>query len=161
MLKDSQIKNNLKKWGFNTYNNNINEALNKALVKFISNKQSGGRVVMPSEYFGVNSGRYSTNVDFGSSLSVTNSHIREPLDAFDPSGGIVGGAAQKFSITHKSISDLLATQNVKLPASAVKNLKNDFENKVSQVLNNAKQSSRNSNNLSLSAYQKAMKQANM
>jgi hypothetical protein len=160
MLKDSQIKSNLKKWGFTTYNNNINEALNKALVKYISN-QSGGRVVMPSEYFGVNSGRYSVDADLGSSLEVTNSHIRQPLDAFDPTGGIVGGGAQKFTITQKSITDLLAEKNMKWSSSMIKKEKESFENKMTNALNNAKQFSKNSNNLSLAAYQRALKKFNL
>lgn len=115
MLSKQTIKRNLKKWGYTDYDEEIDDFLNNAAKKF----QEGGRVLMPSEYFGINSGRYSSE-STASSLAVTNAFIRTPLNANDPTGAIKGGA-RRFEI----------------PACSIKNkvLKQQFENKMTEFMN--------------------------
>lgn len=95
MLTEAQIKRNLKKWGFNSYHESVVEEMQKRFEKFAGKKakqvQRGGRVALPSEYFGVDSGRYMANAAPGSSLEVSEQYIRAPLEASFSGGKQKGG----------------------------------------------------------------------
>jgi len=124
-LTEKSIRQNIKKFGFKDTNSRVVELLNRCIENFASqsikkalkqhrkfNKQSGrgallqggsgavGRTVLPSEYFGINSGNYLSNSD-GTNMNVTNSVIRPSIITHDLSGSIKGGKNTKESCGSK------------------------------------------------------------
>ena len=113
-LTEKSIRQNIKKFGFKDTNSRVVELLNRCIENFSAqsikkalkqhrkfNKQSGGdgavgRTVLPSEYFGVNSGNYFSNSD-GTNMNVSNSIIRPSIVTHDLSGSIKGGKNNKES----------------------------------------------------------------
>ena len=98
MLSKKHVLSQLKKWGFVSCHDDIHDKLNKCIVNFVkrlSAGQKGGRVVLPSEWFGVDSGRYSDDANQGNNLAVSDAWIRPPMQASDPTGSIVGGRNSK------------------------------------------------------------------
>ncbi len=60
MLTEKQVAGNLKKWGFHTFDvEGITSAINAGVVSYVERAkkrgttQKGGRIVLPSDYFGV------------------------------------------------------------------------------------------------------------
>ena len=92
MLSKKHVSSQLKKWGFASCHPQVYEKLNNGVANFVKrfSGQKGGRVVMPSEWYGVESGRYGPEAS-GTSLAVTNQWIRPPMQASDPTGAIKGG----------------------------------------------------------------------
>lgn len=95
MLSKKHVSSQMKKWGFASCHADVNERLNRAVANFVKRlaSQKGGRVVLPSEWFGIDSGRYAADANQGS-LGVTEHWIRPPMQASDPTGSIVGGRKQ-------------------------------------------------------------------
>jgi len=99
-LTQKNIQSNLKKFNITEVDGNdiqyINDlllsyttnSLKKALKKYNKNGGNGavGRTVLPSEYFGINSGVYS-NTSSGTDMSVTNTMIRPTIAYKSISGG--------------------------------------------------------------------------
>jgi hypothetical protein len=155
MLTKQSIKKNLKKWGYKSHTESIDDFLNNKLNKFVKQKaQTGGRVVLPSEYFGVDSGKYSVDASPGTDMSVTDSLIRPAVVTSDPSGAIVGGGQRKFEISARSVSEILKNNNCKLCASHKKSIKEDFESKLTSALQKA--SKKGGEHLSLSTLKKLL-----
>jgi len=117
-LTEKSIRQNIKKFGFKDTNSRVIELFNRCIENFASqsikkalkqhrkfNKQNGGdgavgRTVLPSEYFGINSGNYFSNPD-GTNMNVTNSVIRPSIVTHDLSGSIKGGKNTKESCGSK------------------------------------------------------------
>lgn len=150
MLTEKVIKSNIRKWGFSSHDSGITRHMNSALERFTENYakqssrrsggQSGGRIVLPSEYFGVDSGRYEASASDGSNLNTTDSWIRSPLSASDPTGAITGGAtggAQKrFACTIKAVKE--ATEkisNFDFKQHHIKQVKAQFEEQMTKFMN--------------------------
>lgn len=110
MLSDKYLQINLNKFGFRTYDTEVKEMLETFLVNFLQNKLAkkqkptiGGRVVMPSEYFGKSSASYfETVANDGTDMSVTDSVIRPVVETHDISGVITGGKVHCFLISLKT-----------------------------------------------------------
>jgi len=112
-LTEKSIHQNIKKFGFTETNSQVIELLNKCLINFTNQsikkaltqhkkiiKQNGGsgavgRTVLPSEYFGINSGSYSPNSS-GTNMNVNNSLIRPAILTHDLSGKITGGKGKNI-----------------------------------------------------------------
>ena len=83
-------------------------------------KGGGGAIVLPSEFYGIDSNRYSAanvssdilNIDF-------NSGILRPQ---------IGGGTSKMNILSDAIKEVLARNDVKASASIIKKLKTFIEN---------------------------------
>lgn len=108
-LTEKSIRQNIKKFGFKETNSQVIELLNKSLINFTNQsikkalkqhkKQNGGsgatgHTVLPSEYFGINSGNYQSKLS-GTNMNVTNSLIRPAILTHDLSGSITGGKNKK------------------------------------------------------------------
>jgi len=147
MLNEKTIKSNLKNWGFKTADPMIPKHVNNALMNIAENaaknwsrnsrRQDGGRIVLPSEYFGVDSGRYEASASDGSNLNVTNSWIRTPLSASDPTGAITGGASKKrFACTVKAVKDVSERiSRFEFKQQHIKEVKERFEERMTKFMN--------------------------
>lgn len=130
------LSRNLKKWGFKSCDASVEDAMNASLKNFAKNKCSsrvkkGGRIVLPSEYFGVNSGRYAADANPGSSLEVTQEFIRGPLAISDPTGALAGGAAARtFAVTKKAVKEACAGAACDHGA-----IKSAYESKMTELMN--------------------------
>ena len=104
------LDRNLKQFGFHSYDKEVLELINKALYNYVrcnlNKAMKGGRVVLPSDYFGVPSASHFEHLnDHGANMSVTDHMIRPhiPIKDLGASGG--GTAAPLcFKITKKAIN---------------------------------------------------------
>lgn len=155
-VSEKQVRANLRKYNIQSYDKAVFEKVNQTLFNFAHNElqkavkknktggklveshfQKGGRVVLPSEYFGVPSNHYSANAPMGTDMSVTAELIRP---AHDIHGPLVGGAsftiserAMKAAITEALVS-LNADMSVK--GSVVSELKRKYESEMSKFMSN-------------------------
>lgn len=152
-ITEKQIKLNLKKYGFKTVKGDFTEVINNIVYNFVYNvtsktakklklnknnnnkltltlshfKQLGGRVSLPSEYFGVPSNHYVSESK-ATDMSVTSSYIRPEMLTYRP--GIVGGAEEKsFVISLKNVKAILSEVLVKLDLTD--NVKKQDHTKIS------------------------------
>ena len=160
MLSDKQIKSNLKQWGFESSHKDVGKKINAYVEKYMKKcadgkcSQSGG-ISQSSEWYGVDSGRYSADASPGSSLAVTQDYIRPPLEVHDPSGVIVGGGSKSFKVSLKSVTE--ASKSLSLSSTQRKQVKSGLEQKLTKALNSASKKS-SSSHLSLASCEKALKQ---
>lgn len=158
-ISERHLKTNLKKYGFSSVDSKSLETINKTLSNFahnslkkVANKnkklekielrhvQSGGKIVLPSEYFGVNSGRYFDQVD-NVDFRVTEDYIRPPLHVNDPAGVIQDGGASRFKVSNNAFKSALeeAQSNlnlheVSIASSAKKALQQKYEKLLHEAL---------------------------
>lgn len=153
VLSNQSMSKNLKKWGFASYHESVHDSLNKGLQNFARKQskriQSGGRVTMPQEYFGINSGKY-LNVAPGPSLTVTNEMIRPAMDASDPTGVITGGGQKHFQLSQAAINQ--ATSGMGLSSSQKKQIKLAFEEKTTELFNKVQQKGGYESHLSAASF---------
>jgi hypothetical protein len=150
-ISDRQVRKNFKKAGYTKLPSEIVEIINKATINFTKttigkamkkNKgtkvleaaQFGGRVLMPSEYFGVASNHYVESAP-GTDMSVKESWIRPAFTA-----ELNGGATPLFSCPMQVIKNICAeyintsNNNLTIKASGYKAIHTEFVKKMSDVL---------------------------
>lgn len=158
MLGKTMIKRNLKKWGYESHDEEIDNFLNHTLDSFVQrqirNIQRGGKIVLPSEYFGVESGRYAVDAPSGSSLAVTDAYIREPLATSDPTGAIVGGG-KKFEVSKRAVDEAVGGSASRAERAAIKA---KYEKTMTELMNSVSRKVK-SEYLSKSAFEKVLKMA--
>lgn len=140
-ITEKSLRQNAKKFGFKEFDNSIVSLVNKGLESFLKNKlskvQKGGRTVLPSEYFGVESGSYFDKVS-STDLSVTDSIIRPPVLTKDLSGLITGGAL-KFTVAKSVFKNAVVEsqsklhRDSKLDSKLVSNLQDEFHSTMSEI----------------------------
>lgn len=158
MLSERQIKSNLKQWGFNTYAESITQKLNKGIQNFVENKgnkcakdtQNGGRISNPSEWYGIDSGKYSADVA-SKSLDVTNDFIRPPLLAHDPTNAIVGGG-KRLKLSNKVIDEATNSTTMTFSRAQKNTIKNALESQLTEIMSKIARKNKNIEHLSLSAF---------
>jgi hypothetical protein len=156
MLNEKVIKSNLKKWGFKSFDSKVHDHLNSALERVTERfakqssrasrgvRQAGGRIVLPSEYFGVDSGRYEASVSDGSNLNTTDSWIRSPLSASDPTGVITGGAQKRFACTTKAVKEVAEKlSSYEFKQHHIKQVKAQFETRMTKFMNSVDRRNKN------------------
>lgn len=148
-ITEKTVRANLNKFGIKTtgaqavteitrYLNACLESFTKTKVatamKKTSKSMSGGRIVLPGEYFGAESTRYFPTVT-STDMSVTAEVIRPAILTHDISGVIQGGgvAIPKFIVPFSCMKTafieamLDVRKNTKIDADALKMLKSHFE----------------------------------
>lgn len=149
-VSENAVKSNLKKYGYKIYDDKTVQLINDALTCFSTNAlrkiskkysaakkggdvQEGGRVILPSEYFGVDSGKYADTVA-AVDMSVTSELIRPALLVDDPTGAIMQGGASKFSISSTAFKSCVNEQmsslklhDLTMSSKALKALQNNYE----------------------------------
>jgi len=148
------LKQNLKIYGFQTYDDDVKSLLEASLEKFLqkSSGQSGGRVTMPSEYFGISSGAYSAEAS-GSSQAPTQEWARPGIEFHDISGG-----AKKFKMSQRSFSAACKKVHPKITKVRQAELKAEYEEKLHKLLQ--KLSKKKDTHLSKDALVTVLKQKN-
>lgn len=164
-LTDKSIRSNMNKFGFKTYDANVIALVNQYLQNYTKNTisraarrnkdvdvleashviQAGGRIVMPSEYFGVESGSYFSELkNNGTDMSVTNSMIRPAVVTYDLSGAIKsGGADRQFNVSQKALQGAISEakvalqRNLRLRSDANIAMRQGFQNIMTEILQKA------------------------
>lgn len=148
---------NLKKFGFSSSDDAVHERLNEVFyslvfnnIKKLSKQQNGGRVVLPSEYFGRESGSYFESAP-GVNLTPTSSIIRPAILTNDLTGAIKGGA-HVFNISQKSVQMAInKVQNelgVELKGKKLNNhIKKVSQEKLTELLQKVKKVAKSDNHL--------------
>lgn len=156
IITESHVKRNLSKFGFKSFDVNIVQSLNSSLHAFLEKKvrkaikkakgvsrleaqHVGGRVSMPSEYFGIQSNHYvETLNNNGVDMTVNNMWIRPPMDLMAPtvatSTAATGGAANtpvfslSLSVFRNACSEAIqkVSRDTSLSLDAQKSLHSDF-----------------------------------
>jgi hypothetical protein len=150
-----QLKTQAKKFGFQQVDQEaldlVNASHQKLIKKLLTKKQKqrGGRVSLPLEYFsGTPSGNYSDNNTF-TNIAATDSAIRQSIPLNDPSGGLatdkafapfVGGGCPKFEVSEKVVkASLKQLQDQQLhrkqQQELAKHAKTKFETLMTEALN--------------------------
>jgi hypothetical protein len=215
MLSKKHISSQLKKWGFASCHDDVHDKLNKGVLNFVKRlsagqkggrvvlpsewfgvdsgrysassaptnsldvsdawirppmqasdptggivggKQKGGRIVQSSEWYGVDSGRYSADANQGSSLAVSEAWIRPPMQASDPTGAIVGGGGRKFVVTQKALQAACKTAGVVLASEQKKVAKSALEDTLSKLFDSVAKKTKSENHLSLASFEQVWKQ---
>lgn len=148
-LQQKNISKIMANFNVKSWDSEIVAVLNNSLYKFVQKelakgekKQNGGRVVMPLEYFGVDSKNFVATSD-GQSVEPTADYIRPPLDV-----QMVGGASSKVSVSMSAIilvmDDVVAKKNktIKGKAAVAKALKSKFENVLGGIIERAAKKSK-------------------
>lgn len=148
------FKKNMKIYGFQTYDDQVKQLFQQSLENFVqkSSSQSGGRVTMPSEYFGVSSGAYSADGS-GSSQAPTQEWARPGIEFHDISGG-----AMKYKVSKKAFADACKKYNPKITKARQAELKAEYEEKLHNLLK--KLSKKKDTHLSKEAVTTVFKQRN-
>lgn len=164
-VSEKSLSKNFRKHGFTTYDKEAILTFNNYLHRFVVNSlnkafrknknvptlqashlQAGGRIVLPSEYFGVPSGSYYENLSYnGMNMNTTQTMIRPTIPASDLSGAIKGGgvdftvpmSALKSAVQEAKVS---LNQDAKVSSGAMLELKNKFENLACALLKDSKSS---------------------
>lgn len=150
-ITQNKIKNGLKPFGFKTFDSEVIELLNKAFKNYIKNtiakhakhggegEQSGGRVIMPMEYYGVQTSEY-VDAPVYSDMSVSDSWVRPPLEM-----NLVGmdGGAAKFVLSLKSVESALEELNLDIykKNKVAKRLQSKIETMFSEIIKKASKKS--------------------
>lgn len=109
MISDAEIAHNLR----NTYLTVTHEDLKVLHQKL--HKISGGSIRMPGEYFGHDSGRYSTDNGAGVDMATIDFGNNVARAALEPASVFQGGAGN--IISKACLKDLLHNQKVKMASS--------------------------------------------
>jgi hypothetical protein len=162
------IQKNLKKYNYKRFDEKTLELLNNTLYNFLKNSIRklekkynklekveekhvkalfGGDPVMPSEWYGVNSERYSDDVDY-QSTNATNSLIRQRLNVDDPSGIIQEGGKNRYKVSTNGFTTAfeeaqnnLKANSFKISLKARKALKEKYEKLIHEALQKYKKKS--------------------
>ena len=170
-----QLKTQAKKFGFQQVEQdalNLVNASHQRLIKKLltkKQKQQGGRVSLPLEYFsGTPSGNYSDNNAF-TNIAASDSAIRQSIPLNDPSGVLatdkafapfVGGGCPKFEVPEKVVkASLKQLQEHQLHREHQKELtkqaKTKFETLMTEAFNKVSKKA-NSTTLQESDLRKAL-----
>ena len=161
-ITDKSVRSNLKKFGFSSYDPSVLNMINQYLQNYAHNTiakaakkhknlstleaqhvlQAGGRTVLPSEYFGVESGSYFNSLkSHGTDMAVTGDMIRPVVTTYDLSGAIkTGGSDRLFKLPKKSLNYAISEAKVSLQrdirvrSAATLAMQQHFQNIMSEVL---------------------------
>lgn len=158
-MTDNQVRKNFKKAGFTKVDDDVVELVNKIALQFVKNiieksmkknkgfkvldvgqlTQSGGRVLMPSEYYGVRSNRYIADAPMGTDMHVSAELIRPPFTSL-LSGGEKDVIVFNTSLqTIKNVcAEILTSKNIKLTQAAYKQIHTLFNEKMTDFLKSVK-----------------------
>jgi hypothetical protein len=155
LLTKQLFDNNCKRFGIKSYDKEVLEICNEVLMNYTRNslekamkkmsktqQQKGGRVVLPSDYFGVPSKTHFEHLsDHGVDMSVTEHMIRPHIPIKDL--GAYGGASSspcftmpktvmKYAVKEAMLS--MSNQEVKLEKEAYNKLQFKFESLMTSAL---------------------------
>jgi hypothetical protein len=169
-ISQKQVAYNLKKYNLQSFDKEIHDKINRLHKKVFEyqlkqyqkqQKQQGGRVAMPIEYFGSTTNHYSTSTPQFTDITPTQTYLRPTIALNDPTSilgtekgvisGMVGGNKQQFQVSQKtqeqSAREFLKENHdsTKFKVSKkqfVDDSKQKFENLIDNVLSKATKKSK-------------------
>lgn len=142
-LTESSIKKNAHTFGFKSYDKEVINFFNQALYNMVEKtlkkgQIEGGRIVLPMEYFGVDTAHYVENPSF-TNMAVSENFIRPPMQ-MTTQGMEGGGIVKRFQVPLKAIQTAIEEVSSKLNKKVAKKdktskaLKNKFEKIATEIL---------------------------
>lgn len=153
-VTDKVIRKNFKSWGFKKIDDDIIELINQALYAYvkkilektlkkkkdgiIDRALVGGRILMPAEYYGVETDHYTVDATPGTDMNITDSLIRPAFTA-----NMAGGAGV-FTIPLGNVKNVVADiisgmhRDIQIKQKAVADIQRSFETKFSDVMKSLK-----------------------
>jgi hypothetical protein len=156
-LTEKLLKKNFKAFGFKSYEAESISHFNKIFQNFVENqlkkgisKHHGGRIVLPMEYFGVETNHFVAHPEF-TSMAVTDTHIRPPMEmqVLDSQAG----GARKFSVSLKAVESAIEeisakhTKEVYRKQRTAKAIQQRFEKIAAEILHKVSKKSENKEHL--------------
>lgn len=168
-IKDNQLKSNLKKFNYHSYDQEViqqvNELHEKVLSDLFSQKkkqqqkqqkaQKGGRVSFPIDFFGGQTNNLTTDTPDFTNISGNDVNSRQEIPLNDPSqvlgteqamtSGLVGGSRQQYKLSQtaaqEAVKSLSKQEKFDLQDKQqfTQIAKQKFENVMTEVLTKAKQ----------------------
>jgi hypothetical protein len=168
--KNMNVTNNMIRPAIQTHD--LSGSIKGGKSKYTGGSGAHGHTVLPSEYFGVNSGSYFEHLkapNNGTNMNVTNAMIRPAIQTHDLSGLIKGGSIKKdvdFSVSTRAFKNSLneallkfkSISNIKFFKSkdVILKFKNDFMQLIGEVLTKVYEKNKNQQ-LQLSHIKKILK----
>lgn len=139
ILPEKSVATKLKKFGFKTFDPKIVSHINTVILNFVIKTlkvnlkgQKGGRIVLPMEYFGVQTNEYSSNNGPFTDMAISSDYIRPPMDStFGQFGGV---AVAEFKVPQKEITAFLTEAAAGRPVNDRKEVIKVLTSKVSEIL---------------------------
>ena len=160
-ISSKQLLLKIKPFGFTSYGDHTLRAVNDALkncVKFCTKQHmKGGRVTMPMEYYGIDSGNYYAPADLphgydGEIMDIVTDTVARPSLPYHNVAMSGGGA--KFCVTVKSVKD---ASDVTLTPVLTKYIKAKFESLMTEILAKISKSKSKSTKLETADFEKVLK----
>jgi len=169
-LPEKSIRQNIRKFGFQSCEQEVTDQLNNFLQNFVQNDlrkvQKGGRIVLPSEYFGTASGSYADSVKF-TDASVTDTLVRPAVLTQDLTGAIKGGAQQsRFNLSKSAFQKALCQVKEdlqlqeKIPKRLAEKVRSQAEEQFTKLFAKVQKQNRNADQLTKAMVQKVADQQN-
>jgi len=165
-IKENQLKSNLKRFNYQSYDEEVVKQVNELHEKLVSDLlvqkkkqqqkvQKGGRVSFPIDYFGGQTNNLTTNVPDFTNISGNDVNSRQEIPLNDPSqvlgteqgitSGMIGGARQQYKLSQtaaqEAVKSLSKKEKFELQNKQefIQVAKRKFESVITEVLIKAKQ----------------------
>jgi hypothetical protein len=164
-IKENQLKSNLKKFNYQSYDKQVVQQVNELHQKVVSDllsqkkkqqrTQKGGRVAFPIDFFGGQTNNLTTKVPTFTDIAGNDVNSRQELVLNDPSqilgtekgmlSGMVGGSSKQYQISKTAAQDAVKSISKKEKFDIedkqqfTQQTKQKFENVITEVLLKAKQ----------------------
>jgi len=168
-IKENQLKSNLKKFNYHSYDQEVikkvNELHQQVVSDLLSQKkkqqekkqktQKGGRVSFPIDYFGGQTNNLSTKVPDFTDIASNDVNTRQEILLNDPSqvlgteqamtSGMIGGSRQQYQISQNAAQEAVKSLSKKDKIDIqdkqqfTQVAKQKFETVMTEVLKKAKQ----------------------
>jgi hypothetical protein len=159
------VKSNLKAFGFESHDASAEKLIEKYMKNFADNmvakasrksaasnkieakhfaSQRGGRIVLPSQYFGVDNASYIDNPPMGTDMTVTETHIRPAMDPYAVMFEQQGAGATKYKASKAKVAEAVkkVAGDKKVSSCAIAAVKSKFEETMTKALKKAAKASK-------------------
>jgi hypothetical protein len=160
-LQQNSIEKMLRSHGFKSWDNEVVSSMNEAFYNMIhhelkkygmrrASNQQGGKIVMPLEYFGVESNNFVESAE-GVSVAPTADYVRPPIGSTFQTAG--AGSFISLKAVDMVVEDVASkyNKNVEKKRLVVKALKKTAEKKFTEILMKVKSKSK-SEHMSVSSW---------
>ena len=165
-IKENQLKSNLKRFNYQSYDEEVVKQVNELHEKIVSDlllqkkkqqqkAQKGGRVSFPIDYFGGQTNNLTTKIPDFTNISGNDINSRQEILLNDPSqvlgteqgmtSGMIGGSRQQYKLSQTAAQEVVKSLSKKEKFELqdkqqfTQVAKRKFENVMTEVLMKAKQ----------------------
>lgn len=161
-LTENALKKSFKAFGFKSYDSETISLFNKVLHNFVENQlkkginnHHGGRIVLPLEYFGVDTNHYVAHPEY-TSMGVTENFIRPPMEMQNASwNDVQTGGTARFAVPLKAVESAIEEVSTKHSKEVYRKMKtakaiqNKFEKIATEIMGKVKKTSESQEHLSI------------